>query len=289
MAKLAFTFSVTFFLFALCYARIPTGIIENDVAGDEQLETTITSPAADTENTRTTILLPSEKHEPEFATMVSVSEETDSNLPEPESNSIPLTMISIRPIDRHFPRRPFPLMFRHGHRCRHHRHPRHDQQHEGHEFKPWGPRFPDREVPYGNDMIVADEKDSGSNPESRGVVRQIPGRWVKFSHQEPRFHHGDVEAREEDINEKDSGSDPTSRGVVRQIPGRWVKFSHEGPRFHHGHDDVEGREHIMKKKRHHRHGEREEWEHENENENEHEHGHGHGGFMKRVRKFLDLF
>ncbi|KAG6684833.1 hypothetical protein I3843_12G083700 [Carya illinoinensis] len=239
MAKLVFAVTVSFFLFSLCHARISSDPIQNDAIVEEPKTVFFTFPQHDTKTTtRTTVLLPSEKHGSELPTMVEFKpKKTDPKLPgsdakESETDSVHLTMVSFRPINRHFPRHSFPVTFHRGHHFRRHHHHHH---HHIHELKP---RFHGRDVPYGDDMILSDEKYSSSN-------RPLP------------------------------------RGGVRQIPVRWAKFGHEGPRFHHGHDDVEGREHMKKKKkRHHRSVEREEMEGQHDHE---------GGFMNKFRQFLMQF
>ncbi|XP_061368311.1 uncharacterized protein LOC133311300 [Gastrolobium bilobum] len=116
-------------------------------------------------------------------------------------DSVPLTFLSFRPINRHgHPRRPLPLSIRHAfRRCRH-----------GHHR---------REIPYGNDAIVlsnaanGDHRD-GFNPANlNGDVGRITTRWMGFPHAEKRFlkkmdlhnhhhhihshhHHRDEEHRE---------------------------------------------------------------------------------------------
>lgn len=95
---------------------------------------------------------------------------------------MPLTVVTFRPINRHF--RPIhdrrPLPFLKPHRCRHH------------HFKPMGPRFVHREIPYGNDMIMA-KGDREEGPASVGPVfrgerlRRLPSRWMKLHHRGPKI------------------------------------------------------------------------------------------------------
>lgn len=169
MAQLAVTVTVTFFLLALCHARIPLDPSEKEVV--------LSDPAPKT-------YLPSNEQpepKPTWATTVFEWKPEKTESTETDAASEPLTMISFRPVNRHF--RPFPLTSRRGHGCRQHRRENHI-----HKFKPWGPRFPNREVPYGNDMIVPNEENSGSDPEFRGEAREM---WAKPGHVGHRFHHED--------------------------------------------------------------------------------------------------
>jgi hypothetical protein len=169
MAQLAVTVTVTvtFFLLTLCHARIPLDPSEKEVV--------LSDPAPKT-------YLPSNEQpesKPKLTQFEWELEKTEST--ESDAASEPLTMISFRPVNHHF--RPFPLTSRRGHRCRQHRL-------EGyiHKIKPLGPRFPNREVPYGNDMIVPNEENSGADPEFRGEAREM---WAKPGHVGHRFHHED--------------------------------------------------------------------------------------------------
>uniref|UniRef100_A0A2P2JQ35 Uncharacterized protein n=1 Tax=Rhizophora mucronata TaxID=61149 RepID=A0A2P2JQ35_RHIMU len=164
---------------------------------------------------KNSILLPSERSDFESVTVAEVEsvpvaevesvpvaevepEKKPVNLPktvettevrlESETQTVPLTFVSFRPINRHFPRRSFIPFFGRGHRCRHHHHHRRFP-------KPLGPRF---EIPYGDDMILSGEGDRSFDPMSRGGARQIPGRWASFRHDGPRFWDmPDVAEREE--------------------------------------------------------------------------------------------
>ncbi|KAJ7945033.1 Myb-related protein like [Quillaja saponaria] len=204
MAKLAASFSVLLFLFVLSYARNPGDIPLKDFVSSDPLLEPKTNPA-----TAKTILLPSENPDSEAATVIewepessnSKNFELDAGLESLEastesseaSKSVPLTVISFRPINRQIPRRSLPLWVRRGHRC-----------HRIHNSKPWGPRLPRREIPYGNDMIMKDGEDRGFDkfdPMFRDGVRQIPARWEKFRHGGPRFSFVHDMERKED-NEK---------------------------------------------------------------------------------------
>ncbi|KAF7828153.1 histidine-rich glycoprotein-like [Senna tora] len=142
-----------------------------------------------------TIFLPSDKLESESESesesvtdIQSDRQNSDSKTSKPDTeveleplesteSAEPITVISFRPVNRHIPRRPLPLSFRLGHRCRH-----------GHEFKPWNPRLPRRQIPYGNDMILSNGEDRSFDlnmPD--GGVRQIPVRWTRFRRVDPRF------------------------------------------------------------------------------------------------------
>ncbi|KAH7513763.1 uncharacterized protein LOC112493417 [Ziziphus jujuba] len=188
MAKLYLTVAVIFLIFAFSNARTPADLPATEVIGDESLNTQTRSDIQTASNNP--ILLPSERSDNEPVTLVELEPDTiRSNFAEfrtgesspkdsePTSESVPLTVISFRPINRHFPRRPFPLSFRHGHRCRH-----------GHsQFKPWGPRPLRREVSYGNDMIIDGEEAKSFKPVFRDEEEpQIRTRMIRFR-QGPRF------------------------------------------------------------------------------------------------------
>ncbi|PON45234.1 hypothetical protein PanWU01x14_260640 [Parasponia andersonii] len=182
--KLALTFTLVCFFFAFSHAV-------NDVV-EELKETPF--PESDPKDSTTTtanIFLPTQKPESDPVNTIEFEPESlvesehvekEEEVPKDSEpvNSVPLTVISFRPInDRHFPRRPFPLTFPHGHRCRH--------QHLRLRLRrsAWGPRS------YGDDMILS-RQDQSSNPVFGGV-RQIPARWVKFGHMDeidsPHHHH----------------------------------------------------------------------------------------------------
>ncbi|KAJ7952131.1 sarcoplasmic reticulum histidine-rich calcium-binding protein-like [Quillaja saponaria] len=190
MAKLIATCAVFLFVFPLSYARSP---VDN---GDPLFESNKNPVSANT------ILLPSDS---EAATVIEREPQStaDSKISQLDaglefstesseaSKSVPLTVISFRPINHHIPRRPLPLWLRRGRRCHNH----------NHNFKPWGPRFPHLEIKYSNDMIMKDGKDRSFDkfdPMFRGVECEIPARWGKFRHGGPRFSFGPgMEKREE--------------------------------------------------------------------------------------------
>ncbi|KAK7840350.1 hypothetical protein CFP56_016743 [Quercus suber] len=253
MAKLAVTATVIFFLFALCHAFIPLDLPENeDVPGS----------VPDAMNM---ILLPSEKPESEPAIIVELEPETSpivetqpkleeadvtvTELTVPtesdDSVSIPLKTISFRPTDRLFRSRPIPLYFRHGHRCRFHRfhHLRHHQHHDHEksedqirEFKQWGSKpivhsTIDREVPYGNDMILSSGNEDSSS--DRGMVRQAPAKWRRFGHGGPRFHIDD------DVDTK-----MKMKRHHRHVEGQeWDREEHEEREHKHRHEHEHEHEH----------------------------------------------
>ena len=194
MAKLALTFALICFFFAFTHARFSSDLTVNDVVKDVKEPLPESDPK---ESTTSNIFLPTESSEPDPDITDSTvelkpekfveSEEFQEN-PNPnpkdseEVNSVPLTVITFRPINhRHFPRRPFPLTFRHGHRC-HGQHLRLRLRRSA-----WGPRS------YGNDMIVSEGVDPTSDQVFQGGVHQIPAQWVKFRHvdeiESPHHHH----------------------------------------------------------------------------------------------------
>ncbi|KAK9274823.1 hypothetical protein L1049_022075 [Liquidambar formosana] len=151
MARVAVIVAVTFFLFAFTHAHTPLDLPENDVAASDL---TTTLPESDT---KTAILLPSEKPESETATVVEWEADStadpksfeynvntaDAKVDVSESDPAtitaagltqPLRVVSFRPVNRQFhhmhAKGGFP--FRFPHRCRHH-------------FKHSGPRFNGRE------------------------------------------------------------------------------------------------------------------------------------------------
>lgn len=222
MAKLYLTVAViVLFCFAFSTARTPADLPLTDVVGDESLDA-----HRESDIQASTILLPSERSESEPVTLVELEpESTESNFAEfrtgessphdSESTpySVPLTVISFRPINRHFPRRPFPLSFRHGHRCRH----------GHHQFKPWGPRPLRREVSYRNDMV------DGEEPKSKpvfgdGEEPQIRTRMIRLRQGGPRFPFRHDEDLTERPNHHDQDHDHHHRLHV----------------FHRQHMDMEG-------------------------------------------------
>lgn len=156
-------------------------------------------------------------------------------------------------------------------------------------------------------MIVSNEV-SDSDQVARGVVRQIPAKWAKFGHEESRFNqedadvegtehmkkkwhhrHEEREEREREHHDHDEDHDDDEhehehKGSLRM----WAKIGHEGPRFHHEDADVEGTEH-MKRKRHHEYREEREREHDDDDDDdddeEHEHKHKHKGWLRKWARF----
>ncbi|XP_007040495.2 PREDICTED: urease accessory protein UreE [Theobroma cacao] len=163
MARLAVAFTVIFLFTFSSHARFLTAEQEHDVT----LEETETKLPESNPKTTNAIFLPSEK--PGFESAEVVDFKPDDALETvSEVDSAPLTKISFRPVNRHFPRRPM-IPFRHKHNCRFHK-----------RFRPLNPRLQQkRYISYGDDMILSDEK-SQFDPESRGVVRQIQPRWARF-------------------------------------------------------------------------------------------------------------
>jgi len=167
MAKPAVTVTLIFFFIAVSYARTPLDLPESDI-----------NPS---------IHLPTEKPDSNPITAAK-SAITD---PKPtESNSIessetyvvdrvtltrPGSFVSFRPINRHFNvQRQFGLRLP-LRRCRHHK-------------KATNLRYRGREVPYGNDMILAGDG-SESDLAFRGAEREIPARWIKFHHHHRHHDH----------------------------------------------------------------------------------------------------
>ncbi|CAK9324823.1 unnamed protein product [Citrullus colocynthis] len=171
MAKLTLTF-LLFFVVSSSHARDLT---------DRSEYASIPDSVADSDS-KASIFLPSEKLS-EYESPKSIAEtnqvRTESNPTEintvdaTESVSDPLVMITFRPINRQFGRS-VPLMFRRGRRGCHHRH----------SLKPW--RLIDRvgEIPYGNDMIVPDERSHPNSGANWGSNREmvIPSKWSEFRH-----------------------------------------------------------------------------------------------------------
>lgn len=159
MAKLAVTVTFIFFFIAVIYARSPLDLPES--------------------NNNPSILLPTEKPEsdPKPKTI-----ESGEELPSSETYIVdrvtltrPASFVSFRPINRHFNvQRQFGLRLP-LRRCRHHK-------------KAMERRFHGREVSYGNDMILSGDG-SGSDQAFRGVVRQIPAKWVRFHHHHRHHDH----------------------------------------------------------------------------------------------------
>lgn len=163
MARLAVSFIVIFVLFTVSHARF---IVPDQAVTSE--ETVAELPESDSTTTNV-ILLPNEKPDSEPAkTVDSKHDVDDASEADPDLDSVPLTMISFRPVKGHFPRHPL-IPFRNGHDCRYHR-----------RFRPLNSRF-QREpyVSHGNGMALSDER-SRSDPESIRLGHQIRGRWTRF-------------------------------------------------------------------------------------------------------------
>ncbi|OMO79724.1 hypothetical protein CCACVL1_13464 [Corchorus capsularis] len=112
MARLAVIFTVISLLFTISHARF---IQVHDVTPDETVNDL---PEFDPEKA-TAILLPSERPGFEPAKLIDFKHD-DASETESDVDSLPLTMVSFRPINRHFPRRPI-IPFRHKHNCRLHK------------------------------------------------------------------------------------------------------------------------------------------------------------------------
>ena len=136
-----------------------------------------------------------ETSKPEFESEIDGETIPEIEALQPEEESVPPnveTVLTFRPMNRQFQRmherrRPFP--FRMPHRCRHH-------------FKPMGPRFINRQIPFGNDMIMAkdEEAPAETGPVFRGGrVGQHPARWVKLHHRGPKIPMGHKVLSREDF------------------------------------------------------------------------------------------
>ncbi|XP_062074539.1 uncharacterized protein LOC133778583 [Humulus lupulus] len=206
---LALSFTLVCFFFAFSHATFPL-----DPALDDVVEKDLPGSASDSDSkVSNNIFLPSQKPDSDpdaIKTQTLVVSEQLQDDPK-------LTVISFRPInDRHFPRRPFPLTFRHGHgrRCGHHHH----------RLRRSDPIVRS----YGNDMIMSD--DVSSEPALRGGVRhQIPTRLTEFHRVEPSFEFG------QDLTE---------------LPHH---HHHHHDHGHHHHDHEDEAEHE-EREHHHRHG-----------------------------------
>lgn len=163
MARLAVLFSVVFLLLSLSHARFLTVEPDHDVTSEE---TATELPEFDP-LTATAILLPSERSGFEPSKIVDFKHD-DASETDTVVESVPLTKISFRPVNRHFPRRPL-LPFRHKHNCRYHK-----------RFRPWNPQFQQKHyISYGDDMILSDDK-TRFDPKADVPVRQIQARWARF-------------------------------------------------------------------------------------------------------------
>ncbi|XVE58050.1 hypothetical protein DITRI_Ditri04bG0139200 [Diplodiscus trichospermus] len=163
MARLAFLFTVIFLLFTFSHARFFTVEPEHGANSDE----TIPDLPESNPETTSAILLPSERAGFEPAKIVDFKHD-DASETESSVESVPLTTISFRPVNRHFPRRPL-IPFRHKHNCRFHK-----------RFRPMNPGFQQkRYISYGNDMILSDLT-TRFDPVSSDGVRQIEARWARF-------------------------------------------------------------------------------------------------------------
>ncbi|KAG8375089.1 hypothetical protein BUALT_Bualt10G0064100 [Buddleja alternifolia] len=176
----------------------------------------------------------------ESTAAVRVRSEAANAETESDSAAVPLTRITFRPINRRFDvrsKRP----------CRHHS-----------RFN--NPRM--KEIPYGNDMIVASGENSDfEDPVIHGGGRRTSGWWV-------RLHHHHHRHRDEDSDsDSDNEDDDRKKKMVFK-------------RYDHGRFDTEKQLKALKEMR-------KRFRHESEEEEE-KHKKG-TGFMRRVRKFLDNY
>ncbi|GLT67918.1 hypothetical protein SLA2020_401920 [Shorea laevis] len=280
MAKLAVTVAVVFLLLAVSPAHFQeVDLPEHDAAA------TLEAEASSLENQKA-IFLPSVDVGFDTANVEFNSQDAESK-PEilevetgPESvdtHTVPLTMISVRPNNRQFPRRPF-LPFRHRHRlnCSQRR-----------QFRPWDPRFQKHNaIPFGDDMIRSDD---GMNFDMvhPGGLRKVPAKWGRFQrrHEGPRFFfrnatifrgprhfHGDEETdRKVRVKAFFTGPRhfPMEEGNERKVRDEAI---FRGPRHFHVEEE----------------NEREGYEHYHHHEH-HRHEEEEGGFLKKFRKFLNHF
>lgn len=128
--------------------------------------------------------IPAQEIETEFK-MLSEKEIKTETGTEMKTETVPLTVISLRPTNRHFPRLPF---IRRGHKCRH-------QFHRG-TIKPWLVRLINRhERSYGNDMILAgDGEGDGMRFDlvsRNGDLKTVPATLSRspFEHEVRKSHH----------------------------------------------------------------------------------------------------
>ncbi|XP_002509948.2 uncharacterized protein LOC8287759 [Ricinus communis] len=190
------TSATFFFLFAFAYALdLPEISPVSTTSYDHNL---VTLPDSDPKTT-TTIILPSEKPETEPATFVDLEPE-DTEIPklsETESkqektepaltDSVPLTVITFRPINRHIARRSV-NPFRRGRGC-HGRHHHHFNQFKIKNAQDQGQRS------YGDDMII-------SGGEYLGSDRRVPARWAKFNHGGHGFSFTNEEDKRNEMNDR---------------------------------------------------------------------------------------
>ncbi|KAF8033322.1 hypothetical protein BT93_D2048 [Corymbia citriodora subsp. variegata] len=319
MAKLPLSLLLLFFLIAFSHSLTPSALPNDDVAGRDL-------PGFEAKSTPT-ILLPSEKVQPEAAAAVQIdpvaaadgsdtpkkashgSVLVDRPASEPEKiASVPLRTITFRPYDHgglHDRTVPLSLRFpfRHGGRgCRHGR-------------RQFRPRSEGREISFGNDMILSGEK-PGHDLESRAIERQMAGRWIRIHHRKPRFGFADVAWKEDEDMMKRPDRHHEEREEEEEEREhhhrRWKEDKDMMKRPHRPEereDDDEEREHHHRRwdmmKRPHRPEEHEDDDEEREHHHHRYHGrhfrrhhdhedkeeerHGGEGIFKSIRKFLDHF
>ncbi|KAI9108354.1 hypothetical protein K1719_020545 [Acacia pycnantha] len=282
------SFTVLFCL--LCFSTLSTAVdlpAIDQTSHDLLRESNTNSDAADA------IFLPSERLESESVPVAeSQPEISDSKISKPDSevetlkpmessevsDSLPITTISFRPINRHMPWRPMRFPARSGHRCRH-----------NHKFKPWNPRLPRHQIPYGNDMILSNGQENNFDVLPDDRVPKIPMRWTRFG----RFE-----------------SDEPGMERIKEVMMRRYRYHHERDHddehdHHHDHDDEHDhhheRDHDEEHDHHHDHKHdhdhddehdhhpHHKHEHDREHDHHHERDHEEGGLMKSIRKFLQHF
>ncbi|KAI6701997.1 hypothetical protein NL676_011133 [Syzygium grande] len=251
MAKLTLSLLLLFYLIAFSEPLATSDLPAGDVAGRDLPGGSEAEPTA-------TILLPSEKPRSEAATVVPIDTETSTVAPdstaqdaadvavaedrpssEPEKiASVPLRTVVFRPYDHGgFRERAVPLSlrfpYRHGGRgCRHGRG----------QFRP---RFEGGEISFGNDMILSGEE-PGSDPESRGIERQMPGRWIRVHHRKPRFGYLDAAWKEDkDMMKRPHRHEERGTDDEREHHRRWKEDKDMMKRSdrHEEREDDEDREH----------------------------------------------
>lgn len=246
MGKLALALAVLF-LGSLAFS-FASELPENDVSTGDLLSTM-------PESTSPVILLPTESENP------AESKQPENELRTVESNE-KVTTVTFRPADHGLDGKPgFRFLFRHGRPCRHGRRP----------FKPLDLPKRGPEVPYGDDMILANEKlDSDTDG-----TQDLPP-WARFHHHRHHHHHGEPE-----FEEKGQTFRMMRHGDADQHLGRDRK------RFRHGHllferedDGWEEHDHHHHHRDHHHHHHHHHHHEEDEEEEE------KAGFVMKFRKFL---
>ncbi|WCJ26491.1 hypothetical protein M5689_008303 [Euphorbia peplus] len=240
------------------------------------------------------ILLPSERPESELVDPAEIlsadskAQETEQyevkSESEIETDSLPLTtVVTLRPINRHFSRGSF-FPFRRGHKC----HGYHRRQHNP-EFHRLRQRFGgqgfngQRDISFGDDMIVhPKDQDQDRRQHFHNLRKRFGGQG--FNGQREISYGNDMIVQAKD---QDQGFDRSFSSEGKGLE-RWAKYNRGGQRLSFTNKEMEDTNGMVHPHfyRHH-HGHRHYPHHRNGDTEEEEHRH-ENGIIKGIMRFLNL-